>query len=258
MTSEDWSFHPDRLTLVTDISSARWVEEGLGWQFAHLTALMPRGFASYARLFHPAQNRDGEPVRWADIASWSGRKAHPLMAFERISSPRHGYGVGLPPWSDNPIKGSLEYDDAIVLAEFLADFTDTGEKCYFAVWDGYGQFSPGARSTITTSGGQPQFPPPEVLTAPRLAGVGRDYVLYLGPLSVIGSFFHGLWDKSPNIWWPEDRAWCFSTDIDLDSTYIGGSERCIEALTGDPRFEVLKTTLDAPVYMAADTLNSDD
>ena len=34
-------------------------------------------------------------------------------------------------------------------------------------------------------------------------------------------------------------------------------ERCVTALTEDSRFEVLPTSLDAPVYLATDTLNSD-
>ena len=241
---------------MTSISSARWVEEGLGEKFAHLTALMPRGFASYVRLFHPARNLDGGRVRWADIAEWSGRKAHPLMAFERISSSRKGYGAGSRPWTKDPISGSLDREDAIDLARFLAEFTKTPENCFFAVWEGYGQFTPGAMSILTTSGGQSQFPPPEILASPRLTGVGRNYLLYSGPLSAISSFFESFWRESPTIWWPEDRTWCISTDIDLDSTYVGAQERCVTALAEDSRFEVLPTSLDAPVYLAADTLNS--
>lgn len=262
MTPEDWSFHPDGLTLVTDLSPARWVEKGLGQPFAYLTALVPRGFASYARLFHPARNRDGEPVRWAEIAAWSGRKVHPLMAFERISAPvqdpDRGPGPEIPPWHGDPLEGSLEQDMAIALASFLGEFTATAENCFFAVWDGYGQFNRGARGILTAGGGQPQLPPPEVESAPRLVGMQRKYVLYRGPLSAIGSFFQGFWDHSPNMWWPEDCAWCVSTDIDLDSTYIGAGEGCIEALTEDARFEALGTAPDAPVYMAADTLNIED
>jgi hypothetical protein len=119
------------------------------------------------------------------------------------------------------------------------------------------------RSSFSESGAEPKVPlpepqvpvpPAEVLTAERLTGVGRDYVLYAGPLSAVTSFYWGHWD-SVNIWWPEDRKWCVATDIDLDSTYVGGSEACIEALVNDAWFEVLLTTSDAPVYTAADTLN---
>ena len=69
-----------------DVSEARWVEESLS-NFGTLRALMPNGFAAYARIFHPAYlNRDEErPVRWSTVASWTGRTVHPLMQFERIA-----------------------------------------------------------------------------------------------------------------------------------------------------------------------------
>ena len=98
-------------------------------------------------------------------------------------------------------------------------------------------------------------PPPEIETAERLHGEGRDYLVYTGPLTAMSSFFEGFWTDSPNIWWPEDRAWCVATDIDPDSTYVGGQADCIDALTSDSRFEVLPITLDAPTYVDADTLN---
>ncbi len=111
------------------------------------------------------------------------------MAFERISAPSSGYGTGVAPWNEDPRHGSLDSDDAIALAEFLANFTDIPQQCFFAVWEGYGQFNPGAMSVLSESGAEPQVPPAEVLTAERLTGVGRDYILYAGPLSAVISFF---------------------------------------------------------------------
>ena len=85
-------FHPAGLTFLPEVSPARWVEEGLGTEFATVGALIPRGFASYVRLFHPARDESDEPVRWAEVAAWSGRTVHPLMAFEGISAPVSGFG----------------------------------------------------------------------------------------------------------------------------------------------------------------------
>jgi hypothetical protein len=39
---------------------------------------------------------------------------------------------------------------------------------------------------------------------------------------------------------------------------VGGNEACIEALANNGLFEALPTTLDAPVYLDADTLNTDE
>ena len=249
-------FHPAGLTFLTDVSAARWVEEGLGSRFALVEALVPRGFAAYARIFHPAYTQDDRPVRWAEVAAWAGRTAHPLMAFKRISAPRQGFGIGEAPWYENPNEGRLNEGEAGSLAEFLADFTGTASRCFFAVWDGYGQFSGGGMGILSTSGGIPLSPPSEVLTSQRIKGVGRDYLLYEGRLSAISSFFSTrFWHGGPNIWWPEDRRWCVATDIDLNSTYIGGSEACIEALPNHPWLEVMPATLDAPVHIGSDTLN---
>ena len=123
------------------------------------------------------------------------------------------------------------------------------------MWEGYGIFSLGGSALITTSGGIPLLPSVDVEKAQRIEGVGRDYLLFSGPRSSIESFdfAHGL--DGPNIWWPVDRSWCVSTDIELDSTYVCGSEECIERLLSHPSLEVLHTTSDAPVYMAADTVN---
>ena len=106
----------------------------------------------------------------------------------------------------------------------------------------------------TSTGGIPLLPPVDVEKAQRIKGVQREYLLYSGPPS-FNDFFDFLGLDGPNIWWPADRSWCVSTDIDLDSTYIGGSEECIERLLGHPSLEVLQTTSDAPFYMEADTDN---
>ena len=87
MSDRGQGVHPPGLTLLQDVARARWVQEGLAGEFASVGALIPRGFASYARLFHPARNVNDERVRWAEVAGWSGRTVHPLMAFEGISEP---------------------------------------------------------------------------------------------------------------------------------------------------------------------------
>ena len=65
-----------------------------------------------------------------------------------------------------------------------------------------------------------------------------------------------FWGDSPNIWWPEDRAWCVATDIDLYDTYVGGSKECIEAILSNPDLEALPATLDARLDLGGDTINA--
>ena len=50
-----------------------------------LSAIIPSGFPSYARVLHPAYRReDHSPVSWAEVANRMGKTAHPLMKFSRI------------------------------------------------------------------------------------------------------------------------------------------------------------------------------
>jgi hypothetical protein len=40
----------------------------------------------------------------------------------------------------------------------------------------------------------------------------------------------GLVSMSPNFIWPEDRSWLLVSDIDLDSTLVGGSEELVQSI----------------------------
>lgn len=42
---------------------------------------------------------------------------------------------------------------------------------------------------------------------------------------------------TPQLLWPGDRAWALATEIDLDSTLVGGPSGLIEEILGDPRLE---------------------
>ena len=90
---------------------------------------------------------------------------------------------------------------------------------------------------------------------------GRDYLLFRGPIDAALTFTVGespFWGDSPNIWWPEDRAWCVATDIDLFDTYVAGSRECIDAVLSAPGLEALPTSRNAQVSLDADTINAPD
>ena len=229
------------------IRRARWVEESLS-AFGTLRSLLPEGFAAYARIFHPAYlNKDEErPVRWSTVASWTGRTVHPLMQFPRIAGLNEDSHVMYedPPWGSHPQIGSIPEAECRILVEVLRSFTSTPGNCFFCPWEGYGNID--TRLYKATS---------------RVRAPGRDYLLFRGPIDAIMAFLAGdwpFWGYSPNIWWPEDRAWYVASDIDLYDTYVGGSEECIEAVLSNPDLEVLPTTLDARLGVDGDTINARD
>lgn len=239
---------PNGLEYMEDVSQARWIEESLsGW--GSVRSLMPEGFSAYARVFHPAYLDDkgcARPVRWSTVASWNGRTVHPRMQFERIANLNEDSKDMYkdPPWGSLPQHGSIPEKECTTLVNVLKEYTSTPDRCYFCLWEGYGNIDTRlykARSRVRVP--------------------GRDYLLFRGPVDAVMSFLireNHLWGDSPNIWWPEDRAWCVATDIDLFDTYVGGSRECIEAVLNNPDLEVLPTTLDARVDLHGDTINAPD
>ena len=255
----EYSVHPPGLTFLTDVTGGRWVEDGLSSSHpGSVGVLVPGGFGAYARVLHPAWDASDRMVRWSAVTTWSGRVYHPQMSFEGISSPTAEYGVGAPPWRGDPNHGSLDEEMVAELLPLLAQFTGTPEECYFGVWEGYGQYSGG--SAMLTSDGRTRALgiPRDVRQAQRVRGVGLHYLLYTGRLEQIAEFYSNFLSEPPNIWWPADRTWFVATDIDLDSTYIGASQQCIDALLIHPALEAVPAEYRASVAMTADTINLDD
>jgi hypothetical protein len=229
--------------LMRDISAARWIEERLvGWtrDSVHVRSLVPEGFESYVRILHPAQRKPedgGGRLRWSTIASWTGRVVHAEMQFDRIANLRgqnDDSALGFP-----PREGLLPRDECERLASLLRPCTSTPGVCWFCIWEGFGGF----------------FDAKRYRDVPRVKTPGRSYLLYRGPLDAVTSFhWDWLW-QSPNLWWPDDRAWCVATEIDLPETYVGGSGACVDRILVDDQLEAMRTRIDARVDSNADSLN---
>ena len=236
---------PQGLDFEEDVSPARWVQDSLS-DFGLVRSILPEGLAAYVRVFHPAclAFEGWKPVRWSTVASWTGRTVHSQMQFVRIAnlseSPDDIYKDPL--WGLLPQHGSIPEAECRTLVDILRKFTSTPDRCYFCLWEGYGNID----TRLYKAGS-------------RVSAPGRDYLLFSGPIDSVMSFMVSegqFWGNSPNIWWPEDRAWCVATDIDMFDSYIGGSDECSEAILAAPSLEALPTTLDARMYLEGDTINA--
>ena len=63
--------------------------------------------------------------------------------------------------------------------------------------------------------------------SPDSSGGARHRSLLAGARAArvrIGSWATADWflPRSPNLFWPDDRRWCIATEIDFDSTLLGG------------------------------------
>jgi hypothetical protein len=134
--------------------------------------------------------------------------------------------------------GTLPADQLDALIQVLARHTRTPGDCWFGVWDGYGflqgppafaRLQPRTGEPVGTQVARPSIATPRIMVNKRALVFYRDAIDGARALSEFG--------QSPNLWWPGDRAWCVATDIDLQTTHIGGTGALVEALLADTRHD---------------------
>lgn len=203
-------------------------------------AVVPTGYEAYARLLHPARRDSmGEvPVRWSEVAAWSGRSIHPEVQWEALARPLNST-LGPQPWYYEPDVGLCPQDIRKPLVEILRQFS-AQDYCWVAVWEGWGSLG----------GGFPEVP---LLGLPH-----RKHLLLSASWEVLeSSIFGGSAEQrvGPSLWWPPDRSWCVATEIDFRWTYVGGSRECIDRILSDDRLEALPAAVEHRGDYLSDTIN---
>ena len=64
-----------------------------------------------------------------------------------------------------------------------------------------------------------------------------------------------FWREAPSLIWPADRSWFVASEVDFDSTVIGGSRSLVDALLDAPGLEVLEVTPETKLTAFSDKLN---
>ncbi len=171
-------------------------------------------------------------VGWSSsfsAADWIGEGLHPFArdigsvipdCFHGYVAIEHGRG-----------SHELPADRLALLCGVVAEHTSTPTEIWYCIWDGYAWLHGGG----AVSGSPPGAAPVEVQAGGRVRLPKRDYYLFRGDLSAASVLVPDPWRLRPNLWWPEDRAWCVASEIDLVVTYVGGTEELAEAIAGDPR-----------------------
>ncbi len=236
-----------------DIHQADWISERL--DEGGLNSVVPGGFASYARLFHPVQRRhsDAGVVRWAEVAAWSGRALRPGSEFHSVAFPVRG--TSAPPWSGSgPRSGTMDGEDMAALIAVLRSHTTTPEACWFGLWEGYGWLRGGvlATSVLGDPSDEPTIVPgpipQDILNGPKVELPDRNYLLFTGRVEDALAFVESR-GQTPNLFWPSDHAWCVASEIDLSSTYVGGSEDLVNDLLASDELEALAIEESTPIFV---------
>ncbi|WP_244184088.1 hypothetical protein [Streptomyces cellostaticus] len=204
------------------LSPARWLSEPTPGAFGTVAGVAAPGFEAYARILHPAA-LDELPVRWSTVAAAHGSRLTPDAQWHEVVGLDRDYvnasEYGLPGvWDEHPAEGPTPPAVARALLPLLARHTRTPERCWFGLWNGYGRW--------------------DFDRFPSFATPGRDEVLLSGTLTdAVSPVSLDEFAELPDLWWPEDRAWCLGGDVDLVSTYVGGSPALIAELLSAPELE---------------------
>jgi len=68
--------------------------------------------------------------------------------------------------------------------------------------------------------------------------------------------FSGLRSReSPNLIWPADHSWFVASDVDFDSTVIGGEPMLIESIVESPKLEAWQVAPADSLAADADKIN---
>lgn len=168
--------------------------------------------------------RDATPSDDVEVASWIAPRLLPFGAAKIGSVTPTGFDA------------YLRVNRDVELTEVLSRHTSTPDRCWFCLWDGYGYlhgagsvqylFSWSADTPAAEHVPPPAAPTPKLRTS-RVRLPNRDYLLFTGPVEQAAG-----WQDGPNLWWPDDRAWCVASEIDLDYTLVGGSQGLGDELAG--------------------------
>jgi hypothetical protein len=220
------------------VRAAAWLQRGIRGFAESVLSLVPTGFPAHVRVFHPAF-RAGEPVRWAEIAAATGKRAHPGMQLPSLTGNDQTEQAVPGLYDRAPEVGSLPEAIAAEVVALLGRHTATPERCWFAQWVGWAALADDVRA------------------APTFELPNREYFLLRGPLDAVldrdpaARHYH----QQPALWWPDDRAWCLATEIDMNASYVGCSAACADALVASPRLEAAAIDPATGVAFDSDLVN---
>lgn len=209
------------LSPAADSSQVDWLLRYSAKEPLVVQSYVSAGFAAYARVLNPANGFDGAPVRWSRIAQEVGVELTAETQWIDLAAELRDVGelinLDAPDWSPDP-------GVARALTSVLGPHTQTPQDCYFLVWEGYASVS-----DYFTG-----------LDAPKIAvSQHRSLFLLNGSLHDACEPFIQDDRRLPNWWWPAGQEWCVGNDIYARSSFVGGSQKCIDAALSHPDLETL-------------------
>jgi hypothetical protein len=148
-----------------------------------------------------------------------------------------------------------------VLGSLLAAHTTTPDECVICFWAGWGgwggqvgythghtpeETAAAYRAAVERAERERQ----SLASVPLLWLPHREHYVFHGPLSRTGRAFmiDHVWEQSPSMWWPADRAWFVATEVDGYFSYVGGAAACVDAILAEPGLRARPAAADDPLF----------
>ncbi|GEL22719.1 hypothetical protein PSU4_16730 [Pseudonocardia sulfidoxydans NBRC 16205] len=138
---------------------------------------------------------------------------------------------------------------------------DPQTPSFFALWEGFGWIHGSPFVVIVGSDRKvPPALPREVVDGPRLRLPYRDHIVFSGSLREAVRFGR-TWSwgefetQSPTLFWAADRSWCVASEIDFDSTLVGGTVGLIDAILRSPDLDAWPVDPDDSLACDGDAVN---
>jgi hypothetical protein len=199
-----------------------------------VAALLPSDCSIYVRVLHPALTVQGEQiifVAWDTVARRTGATLHAEAQFACVAK-------GAPEYFP-PTEGNLPEEMLQQLASALLPSSSTPTACICCTWNGWAEVQ--GEQTV------------DDLT---VAVPWRGYRVRYGDIRDPALCrWGGQAYRAPNVWWPADEKWWVATEVDLNSTYVGGSDPDLVDRLRDAGLEVVECNLETRVDLASDWMN---
>ncbi len=229
------------------------------------------------------------PARWswARVAEHTGAVIHPQVQWAGIAGGTDNT-LRLPGgWDlDAPAPGYLDPELLAVLMTVACGATTTAAPLTLGLWSGWevagADLVPftragasdrerrAARGEVGAAHAAAVDPAVALALAggPYLELPGRRYILLdatvdeltdaTWPLRAGIGWFYGIPGPMPQLIWPGDRAWFVGSEIDFDSTIVGGTRAFIDAVLAEPVLEALIVDPGTDLTSEGDRINRRD
>lgn len=236
-------------TTASDHSVADWISSNTFGRTSSLSYHVPQTFEAYCRILHrPESTHCAKTVRWLEIAAETGAEMHPAVQWHRIIggdqvvdiySEWHGY---------EPRMGQLDIESFVSLIEKFVEVNKPSDRIFIAFWKGHFDMQLGGSSGLTL----------EESKSRRFQIAGREYLVFEGKLETLHNQINRCADsvgRLPGVLWPEDCSWYAISEVDFDSTLVGGDMELVERIVNDSYMEAMVVAPELDLSSESDTVN---